>query len=469
MTFDAFVAAAVVRLRAFTRLDRDARLRYSTELIADRARHGQTDNPRSPRAAALLVEVLDERLGTLLREIEQQPLLPVANAVDGNDLMALDAVLVTHLRSIGPTGAEIASEVVEKSADAWRSANGPVSRKDARVWRLWTSDPPNATRLLAAALWSDVVEPKTAGIAISVPSLSLPVARQLVDLHGRDNEVREREGAFEIIHPNGSALGSFRVGEPGVPAIDAGLLPRLLKSLSTIDAHRVVRWEITEAHRRQVSGEADFRRLAVAGGWSALAAAVGSGASHRDRVREVVQAQAHGWFRWPDGSHGNMLTYSYHENTRSSRAVVALVLGDMLLPGYLYRFKSSVTSHREARRLVPIVALPPRIGRDNEYAVEANFQLQLMAEFRQRVREFLDGGVKLTDADVARLARGAGISEAGASRALDGWTHDGDDAAAFLVREGDRYTLAAAHREAQQFLLDAAGLSLRKGRPQRRR
>ena len=272
----------------------------------------------------------------------------------------------------------------------------------------------------------------------------------------------------QIIDRDGQIVGTLQDPECKVATIDIALAENMVKALRTSYAHRVVRWQITQAHRQWMAGVADFRTLSVEGGWSGLAEIVGVADNKREQVRSVVEAQAHGRFRWPDGSYGNMLIYNHRDAVGGRPAELTLTLGNALLPQYVQQLPRN---DRKSRRLVPVVEMPPRVGRHNDHAAEATLQWRLMLIFRERVADLMQSGsILLLASDVDRLAHATNMSPKRVRRVLQGWTEDRDDALAFLVeREQGRYTLGPAYEAALNFLMDAARSSERARQRARRR
>jgi hypothetical protein len=131
-----------------------------------------------------------------------------------------------------------------------------------------------------------------------------------------------------------------------------------------------------------------------------------------------------------------------------------LSLGDPILPGYVDRLRGPGRSERRARKLVPLVPLPPFVGRCNEHGAQAAYQLRLVTEMRVRAREIVEqGGVRLESELLAQLAEDVGLSHSLVGRVIERWLRDGDDGPALLERvEAHRYTLGPAHAEAREFL-----------------
>jgi hypothetical protein len=254
-----------------------------------------------------------------------------------------------------------------------------------------------------------------------------------------------------------------RIEQLKVPTVEMEALPRLLprgvKRFGGLNAHRLLSFEVHMGWRQTVDRSPDPRAIAVEGGWSALAEQVGAGGSKKaaDELHQLVAAQAHLLWKLPDGSVGNMLSYELRPARPGQRARVTLVLGSILLPGYVHALKGQHPDQREARKLVPMLTqLPPVIGPGLLHGAQASLHLKVLMQLRRRARELWTlGGVLLEREQFRELAAPIGLKD-WASRLLDRWTRDGRDGPAFLRRvDGHRYTLGDAHQPARDYLLQA--------------
>jgi hypothetical protein len=269
-----------------------------------------------------------------------------------------------------------------------------------------------------------------------------------------------------------------------VPTVEMGALPRLLRRglelFGSIQAHRIVRHVVVEGHRRAITGEADPRVLRYQGGWSTLAAQ--ANVTEADDARAIVVALAHAAHEMTDGTHGNLLAYTARRGAPGRPGLVSLTLGDMLLPHFVHSLDASkARTPTENRRLVPIVDFAGFVGRNNDHAAQATLQMMFMARLRDAAAELAETGtVRITDAEFAVIAHDAALTPTLLPKVIDRWTRDGDDAPAFMVKTGDRYTLAPHFAPALAFLEAAGQMSLarskagklsaaRKGKPRRKK
>jgi hypothetical protein len=246
-----------------------------------------------------------------------------------------------------------------------------------------------------------------------------------------------------------------------IRALD-GILARGLDLVGSVTGHKVVRWEVAEGHKQVLRGDADPRKIKIPGGWLALAEKIGlSRPPDAVNVRAIVITQAHCCFNLPHGLSGNLLTYQESQAVGQRQAHVDLVLGDALLPHYLYVLREKLgeasRSAQEAQKLVPMTDIPPLVGRPNEHGQQATLSMLITREMRLHARELVKhNGILLPLDRWADLARQAGLPARLLGAVIDRWTQDGPDAPAFLKRvECDRYTLGDTHGSARDFLVEA--------------
>jgi len=114
-------------------------------------------------------------------------------------------------------------------------------------------------------------------------------------------------------------------------------------------------------------------------------------------------------------------------------------------------------SKREERRLIPVVDMPPLIGRPNDQGAQASFQMETLVEMRKAAKDFVNyGGVIIKPDRFFELADKVELSRNLCPKVLDRWLRDGDDAPAFLKLVGkDCYALGEHHKKAQEFIIQA--------------
>jgi len=236
----------------------------------------------------------------------------------------------------------------------------------------------------------------------------------------------------------------------------------------SIHAHRMIRGLAFAAHERALAGELDPRVLTYEGGFAALAEACGIEGDHGVRkVRELLEAFAALDLPLPGGdSARGLLTFVYGEARRNRKAYLKIVAGLLLLPDYVYELQrlagtASVAARRE-QDLIPLLPVPPVLGRPNDAGAQATLQLGLMAHFRNHAPDLAEGrGAPLPLDTWTRLAEESHVPRSLALKLLPHWQEDHDDGPAVLKRvDRDRYTLGDAHAPARTFLEDGGRRSL---------
>ena len=386
-------------------------------------------------------------------------------------LFRLDAESADFLERLGPEGKEMAAKIRAKSRQRWGTyvaiQPGAMDTDAAQqLWRLWWDPQYSLTSMrfipaLAHVLWKDIVHVQRERIRKKSPAIALPIAADLIRTMRPGGQLSEDGG---LMTKEGTFVATVEREIPlQVPTVELTTAERLLPTgvtlLSRLNAHRLLRWEILEAHKRVLNAEPDARALRLDGGWRELARRIeaGSGRKASEEIHAIVIAQAHLCLTWPDGTRGNLLSYTLRPATGGRPAHLTLVLGDVLLPDFVLSLVGRGRKTRESRRLVPIVPLPSLIGRPNEHGAQASFQLLLLAELRRRARELVqEGGVHLSEADKERLGEEAGLPAHLLPRVLESWVRDGDDNPAFLEQVArDRYNLSLTHNDAKEFLEEA--------------
>lgn len=384
------------------------------------------DAPTAIEAVNAALTAILERLSTTVRE---DP----------------DTALRDALRATGPHGKEDAERPAD--ADAWR-------------------DPRRVAARLALALWVDVVGPRLSRKALP-DALSHPVAIEVAMLHSRVHHV-ERDGAQASLR---FPWGAVRP----IDTMDARVIDLAARGgalLGSVLGHQVLRWEVSEGNRQWHDGAPDPRKIEVLRGWRGIAEALQN--AHKgapDQIRAIVHAQAHCSFALPSGGFGNLLVLEEHRGRGPTPGRVALILGDHLMPGYARAMAQDLgtsASARMARKLVPLLPLPPFVGRANDHGAQATFSLYLACALRLQAPELVEaGGALFTTDALLSMAERAGMpryigAAPAAIAALVRWTSDGSDAPAmFEVSEGHigaspvRLHVGKAYQAARDFLVQA--------------
>jgi hypothetical protein len=421
-------------------------------------------------------------LQPLPREVEIKDILAYC-APEEEGMLLWDAKAARFLDGIGDKGKDLAKALRKEAKKRWgellQDCNGNIeeglfSMQLASIWALsWTNKDVSVTPLrfawnLARALWYDQVEPRLKRERAKPKALVFPVFEEAIDAHTPGGLLQAIEGNNALINHRGERVSDLRRIKPldKVPTLELSVLPKILskgaKLLGTLNAYRLLHLEVSLGHQRALNDDIkDVRALRFEGGWEALAEAAGIEGNSRaiSEVHAIIAAQAHLCWRWPDGTYGNLLSYEVRPARRNQRGRVSLILGDALLPDFIFTpgFFGNGRTAREARRLVPMLPLPPLIGRDNDKGAQVNLQLRLLVEMRRRAGEFYEkGGILLEQDKLEEFAKEATLPLSTLSKVIERWTQDGDDGPALLERiERDRYTLGKTHVDARNFIAKA--------------
>jgi hypothetical protein len=329
--------------------------------------------------------------------------------------------------------------------------------------RLW-QHPLFMYRCIAEAVWQDRIRQRIETLQKKPPALTYIINEQVHRPMRHGTKFNAEAG--KIIDQRGQELAVIDMNETGktLPSMNIDIIQRILrpeniKILSTVNAHRLLRWEIQTVTRQFVEGMVDARALKVYGGYRELANRLGIGNSKKaaEQLRDIIVWQAAPRFYQPNGRYGNMLSFDYTPSGKGRPAVLQLILGNMMLPHYVYELLNMTETCVSDRRLIPIVDMPPLIGRSNEQGAQPSFQIEILVEMRKGAKEFATNGcVQIPRNKLEELAEKAGLNRRLYLKVLDRWLHDGEDAPAFLnMIEDNRYALGSHYKQAQDFIIQA--------------
>lgn len=354
-----------------------------------------------------------------------------------------------------------------QSASAIESSKNKTTPQ--RFWTLWIPKEDDiaapAITLIAHAIWNFRIVPEIEREKKNRPALVVPVMMNVVEFHSRGRVFDKDNGQLSF---DGREVA--KIMDTAIATIDMKVLQRGLGLLGSKLSHDVLRYEVFESHRRAQEGIRYANILEVEGGWTAFAELLGYDAGkYAADIKTIIYAQAHFRFTFPDGSCGNMLSYTEKKATgRKEKATVCLTIGSPLLPGFIHDLAQKIGTRslpaRQALRLVPMPRyLPPFHGRPNEHGNQASFAMTLMTEFRERATELAEYGfVHLTHDDLTIMADKVSLPRSTMLPMLKHWTKDVGSVPAFIkVIESDRYTLADAHEMERNFIIDAGKRELR--------
>ena len=372
-------------------------------------------------------------------------------------MFALDDTFINYCKK--NTSGQGTEQFITQSKEAYAQKDFDINQR-IQSWQ----HPLYMYRCLANLLWLNKVKRRVEALQKKPPALTYIVNEQV---HrpmrsgtkfnaeaGKIIDLRGHELAIIDMHESSKILPSMNID-----AIQKILRPENIKVLSTVNAHRLLRWEIQTVTKQFVEGMTDARALKVVGGYQALANQLGVGNNKRaaEQLRDIIVWQAVPRFYQPNGRYGNMLSFDYTPSGHGRQAVLQLVLGNMMLPHYVYELLNMPEACVSDRRLIPIVDMPPLIGRPNDQGAQPSYQMEILVEMRKGAKEFATNGcVRIGKDRLGELAEKAGLSKRLFLKVIDRWLQDGTDAPAFLkMIEDDRYALGNHFKQAQDFIIEA--------------
>lgn len=368
------------------------------------------------------------------------------------EILQLDLEFISYLKKIGPKGKKLSSEVKTNSEVVfkfYKSEGYPNSyRKD--VWALWIKKEDTISPflfLLGQVLWEDRCKHIWNRQSKQVPAITSPIIEIIKPILNPKNKK-------SFIHENETIICCDKEGIPilSAPVIDANMFSVFkngIKHLSTLTGHKIVRWQIQTGFENWAANSSDPRLIEIDGGYSKISELCKCNSEHDiAKIRDILHAQAHGYFNFPDGTRGNMITLRVLEKHRNSEpSKINIILGDMLLPNYVFRLPNN------ARRLIPIGDFPPFHGSKNTYANQAHLQLLVFEEFaNQSDRLAKEGSVRISNERWEQMAAESGINLQKIREIIHHWSQP-DLINWFLDRQDEEYKLTSYYRNVENFLL----------------
>ncbi|RYZ16648.1 MAG: hypothetical protein EOO70_03965 [Myxococcaceae bacterium] len=374
-----------------------------------------------------------------------------------------DEALACELEHLGEKGRDLAVSIRRESEEAGhRYRTGKLSEEE--VWQPWfpTVDgrPPLRHAALVTALWHDVVRHGLAKVPALTRAIYTPVVELLAE---RAVQLDASTGQRTITSGSAVLARVVNIDASAVRYLDSGI-----KLFDSIHAHRLLFHLASEGHRQALDGVLDPRILRYPGGYSAFAEACGiKGRKAADQVRAIIEAMSMLDVPLAPGRWAHLFSRDFTEATGQRQARLTIVLGTPLLPDYVQELRAAVGKHgwpaQRAVDLIPLLPVPPVIGRPNEQGRQATLALRVMSELRDHAPDLAkQRGAPLTPERFKELAQASHLPIVMAPRVLEHWLQDhGAEGPAFLKSvDRDRYTLGDAHLAERQFLEASGQLTL---------
>ena len=310
-------------------------------------------------------------------------------------MFALDDIFINYCKK--NTSGQGTEQFITQSKEAYTQKDFDINRR-IQSWQ----HPLYMYRCLANIIWLNKVKRRIEALQKKPPALTYIINEQVhrpmcngAKFNKEDGKILDHRGnELAIIDMNES---SKTLPSMNIDVIQKILRPENIKVLSTVNAHRLLRWEIQTVTKQFVEGMIDARALKVYGGYQELATQLGIGNNRRaaEQLRDIIVWQAVPRFYQPNGRYGNMLSFDYTPSGHGRQAVLQLILGNMMLPHYVYELLNMPEAYVSDRRLIPIVDMPPLIGRSNDQGAQPSYQMEILVEMRKGAKEFATNGCVL--------------------------------------------------------------------------
>lgn len=324
-------------------------------------------------------------------------------------------------------------------------------------------------RCIANVLWFNGVKARAEGAYRKPPALPLIISDTINEI--MKNGTRFENATGKVVSKKGDQLAIIdKCTLDHIPSIPMATLQKILspqnaKILSSLNFHRLYRWEIETGTRQIIEGFADARMIHIPGGYPEIAHLIGAGSGRKacTQVRDILAWQAAPKsFTLRDKygnekivAEGNMITFErIHGGPKDSS--VNIVLGTMLLPHSVFKLLKPTSNKlsREAVMLIPIPSNPVLIGKPNTYASQMIFQMELLAEMRKKVKELIKNDCVFIPREKMEQLASEATLKAPLSRVLDAWLTDGEKPAFLQLVERDHYALGAQFKQHQDFIIE---------------
>lgn len=379
----------------------------------------------------------------------------------------LDDQLVKYFGRFGwGDGAE---ELVAQIKSLYKSKKIDISTRIS-AWQ----QPLFLYRCIANIVWFDVIKSKVKTHYTKAPAIPLIVCNNVHNIIRKGTTFEEDTG--KLVDYSGHELALIEKNKLiTIPSIDIATMNRILspenvKILSSVNAHRLLRWLITTVTNQVLNDKIDARNIFIVGGYEELARMIGAGTGRKTavQVRDILLwLSAPRQFNYRDPITGkeevireaNMISFQYMPGGFNSPSTLEIVVGPMLMPHYLYKLikTSSLNLSDEALKLLPIVVEPQLIGRANDHGPQMSFQMETVGEFRKGAKDLARYGcVQIIKERFEYLGNKSGLSNKLNPRVIEAWIYGGKDAPPFLkLIEKDCYAFSDHSKQVQDFIIQA--------------
>lgn len=399
-------------------------------------------------------EDLIKELQTVLPKAERQIGLPLSLRkyqnlkTNKNGVLELDINLLNYFKknNWGP-GTKEASKNLSNLIESREYSSDERREK-------W-DDPLFAYQNIALTRWIDRIRKFVHKKLEKPAALTAPIFKQVSQSLLRGLVLNEQKDA--LIDTAGKQILKFDTAATIQIDTAESLLRSSIPLLSSITAHHIVRWQFLEVHKQFLLGQKDPRKLIIEGGFQKLGELSGAGTSKRivDNIRKIIFAQAGCLFRYRRGDkiwEGNLISFDHWQAKGRNASLLEIEMRAPGCPGFVQELPLGGLELNEQRMLIPIVGLPEFVGRSNDHASQACFQMELFIEMRMRARELYErGGILLNDDGWLQIAARAKMPHNLINKVLDCWKENN------YIEEQDNYlyNIGSKYVDARTMLMKA--------------
>lgn len=414
------------------------------ELAARWALINQTKNGDEKAAIPSAEEDLVKELQSVIPNAEKQIGLPLKLKkyqnlkVNKNGILELDISLLNYFKknNWGPGS----KEAIKNLSNLIESKQYNYEERREK----W-DDPLFAYQNIALARWIDRIRKFVHKKLEKPAALSAPIFKQVSQSLVRGLTLNDTKDA--LIDKTGKQVIKFDVAATMQIDTAESILRSSIPLLSSITAHHVVRWQFLEVHKQFLLGQKDPRKLIIEGGFQRLGELSGAGTSKCivDNIRKIIFAQAGCLFRYRRGDkiwEGNLISFDHWQARGRNASLLEIEMRAPGCPGFVQELPFGNLELNEQRMLIPIVGLPEFIGRSNDHASQACFQMELFIEMRMRAKELYErGGILISDDGWMKIAERAKMPHNLITKVLDCWlgNHYIEQQDNFLYNVGPKY------------------------------
>lgn len=401
----------------------------------------------------------------LKRYVSTTPVAPGSPLVHPpllNGILKWDEMLAQEMEALPPAGKDIA-ELVRTKARSRAEFMGKDNTYD-RIFTIWQYDAgfdccPFLT-LYGLVVWANRTRARYMRLAISedkAPAMPYGDMKSVLLAHQRGVHISSSENGTQAYYARDDTY---------IATIDAAALTNILsddmRCMASLDAQRILRWEIFAGHERRHMH--DGRLISITGGWEALARAASvSGANAGSRVHDIVERQASMSFKLPGKIERNASLLSFYEQAAMGQhpSFVQISLGPILMPGRMYDMEADAyTQQRDYykdRKLVPILPVPPLVGRKTDWGAQCALSSWIAVEMRMSAIEIAQrGSVHIPLDTLQRLAALVSLPQKLLPAIMERWLSPTPAEPAYLQQpEPQRFVLGTALRRAWRHLKEA--------------